>query len=124
LELFQKVSRETFPFDATRLIEIYAPAAPGSLMRAYRIWKPGLYRLSRRSCELYSVQIVSSGAWGRFRVWDGRGNKIIEQPSTFTGSFWVNGGCFDGLVCEMHCFSPGDSSNLTLNWREPDTKLL
>lgn len=106
------------------LIEVRAPPAPGSLMRAHRVWKPGRYRLARRSCELYSVQIVSSGAWGRFRLWDGRGNKILEQPSTFTGSFFLSAGCFDGLLCEVSCFAPSDSTNLTINWREPDLKLV
>lgn len=100
--------------------EIYAPAAPGSLMRTICVEGPGLFRLSRRDCELYSVQIVSAGAWGRARVTNGKGRKLWEQPSTFTGSFWLSAGAEAGLLVELY----GDGTNLTLNWREPDREMV
>lgn len=108
----------------TAIRDLYAPAAPGSLMRAIRIGTPGRWRLSRRDCELYSVQIVSSGAWGRACVRDGRGRKLWEQPSTFTGSFWLSAGADSGLVAELYALNDSDALSFTINWREPDREML
>lgn len=103
-------------------IDVYAPSAPGSLMRSIRLNRPGLWRLARRSCEAYSVMIVSAGAWGRFRVTDGAGRPVFMQPSTFTGSFWLGGGCEGGLLVEID--ARDSATNLTVNWREPDARII
>lgn len=103
-------------------IDLYAPSAPGSLMRACRLTSAGLFRIARRSCELYSVQIVSAGAWGRFVCMDGRGESKFMQPSTFTGSFWLGASCEDGLLVDVDCRDA--ATNLTINWREPDMRIV
>ena len=104
------------------LVEIYSPSAPGSLMRAARVDEKGLFRLARRSCELYSVQIVSAGAWARLRVMDGLRRVLWYQPSCFTGSFWLGAGAIDGLIVEIG--SQDRAPNLTINWREPNAELV
>ena len=104
------------------LIDLYAPAAPGTLMRSLKVDKTGIFRLARRSCELVSVMIVSAGAWGRFVVTDGDRRPLIMQPSTFTGSFMLFAGAEGGLI--VHLDSQDFAANLTINWREPDRKLV
>jgi hypothetical protein len=100
----------------TAPVDLYAPCAPGSNMRSLKVDRVGKWRLARRSCELYSVQIVSGGAWGRIRVTDGLDRELFEQPSCFTGSFWLSAGALDGLVVEVASIDHG--ANLTINWRE------
>ena len=102
-------------------IDVYAPAAPGSLMRSVKVDRAGLWRLARTSCELYSVQIVSSGSWGRARVMDGRGRALWCQPSTFTGSFVLGASAIDGLIVELA--SMDMAANLTINFRVPSREL-
>jgi len=102
--------------------DIYTPAAPGSLMRCARVAAPGLWRLARRDCELYSVQIVSSGSWGRARVMTGAGRPIWCQPSTFTGSFVLGGAAEGGLIVEL--VSQDVSVNVTINYREADQAMV
>jgi len=102
-------------------VDLYAPCAPGSLMRAQIVDKVGLFRLARRSCELYSVQIASAGAWARMKVMNGRGRVLWLQPSSFTGSFWLGAGAEDGLLVEIG----GDSApQLSINYREPDARFV
>lgn len=103
---------------------MHAPAAPGSLMRSLRLGghKPGLYRLARRGCELYSVQILSGGSWGRIKVMDGHERELWAQPSTFTGSFWLGAWADGGLLVEVS--SRDYAPNLTINWREQDQRLV
>lgn len=91
-------------------------------MRSIRLGQSGLWRLSRRTCELYSVMIVSSGAWGRFACRTGEGRVVFMQPSTFTGSFWLSGCCEAGLLVEID--SRDAATNLTIGWREPDARML
>lgn len=81
---------------------------------------PGLFRLARRWCELYSVQIVGSGTWSRIRCLDGNLVPKFEQISTFTGSFWLSAGCEGGLIVEVYSKYVADCPNLTINWREKD----
>lgn len=100
------------------VVDLYTPAAPGSLTRSRSLHAIGLFRLARRSAELYSVQIISAGAWARIKVRDGTGRELFHQPSSFTGSFWLGGGAEDGIVVEVHARDSGP--NLTINWREPD----
>ncbi len=95
--------------------DLYAPAAPGALMRSIKIDRPGLWRLARRDCELYSVMIVSSGSWGRARVMDGHRRVLWYQPSTFTGSFTLGAGALGGLIVELS--SADLAANLTINFR-------
>lgn len=101
----------------TDFIDLRAPAAPGSLMRTLVIDKPGLYRLARRDCELYSVQIINAGDWGKAWARTGNGRPIWHQPSTFTGSFWLSAGCEEGLLVELLALN---SICFSFNWREPD----
>ena len=91
-------------------------------MRSLKIDDPGRWRLARRDSELYSVQIVCSGAWGRARVTDGRGRTLWFQPSTFTGSFVLGAGALDGLIVELD--SQDQAPNLSLNWREADREIV
>jgi hypothetical protein len=104
------------------VIDLYAPPAPGSLMRSIRLSRSGLWRLARRTCELYSVMIVSAGSWGRFQCSDAAGNSKFIQPSTFTGSFWLGGCCEGGLIVELD--ARDCATNLTVNWREPDARMV
>lgn len=114
--------RRRAPARIMEIADVYTPPAPGSLMRAASITLPGTWRLARRDAELYSVQIVSSGAWGRARVSDGNERALWFQPSTFTGSFWLGAGAEDGLLVELSALDV--AANLTVNWRERDQRVL
>jgi hypothetical protein len=102
--------------------EIYAPCAPGSLMRSATVDTLGVTRFARRSCELYSVQILSAGAWVRARVLTGAGRPLWFQPSCFTGSFVLMAGAEDGLMLEMGGRDRG--ATIVLNWREADSRIV
>ena len=104
------------------LEQVYAASAPGSLSRSHKIDRAGRFQLSRRDSELYSVQIVGSGAWGRMVVFDGNGRQIFMQPSMFTGSFWLGAGAMNGIIVEVDARDA--ACNLTINWREPDRNLV
>ena len=99
-------------------IDVYTPCAPGSLMRSAQIFQPGLWRISRRDSELYSVQIVGSGAWARCKVVDAAGRTLWMQPSTFTGSFWLGAAAIGGIIVQIWSSHEFEAANLTLNWRE------
>lgn len=100
------------------LVDLYAPSAPGSLMRSIAIMRSGVFRLARRDAELYSVQIVSSGSWARARAMHADGSPIWEQPSTFTGSFWLGAAARGALLIEIASSREHEACNLTINWRE------
>ena len=102
--------------------DLYTPAAPRSLMRACCLHNDGAFRLSRRDSEVYSVQIASSGSWGRCRLLNGYGRVLWEMPSTFTGSFWLSGGAAGGIIFEMD--SSGVAPVIIVNWRETDRKIV
>jgi hypothetical protein len=102
--------------------DIYAATAPGSLMRSAVVDQLGITRFARRSCELYSVQILSAGAWIRARILTGTGRPLWFQPSTFTGSFVLMAGAEDGLLLEMGGRDRG--ATIMLNWREPDIRIM
>lgn len=104
------------------LEQVYAASAPGSLSRSHKIERAGRFQLARRDAELYSVQIVSAGAWGRGRVTDGNGRPLWLQPSMFTGSFWLAAGAMNGIIVEVDARDA--ACNLTINWREPDRELV
>lgn len=104
-------------------VDLYAPCAKGSLMRSLCVHKVGRFRLSRRACELYSVQISGQGSWARARVMTGEGRELWYQPSVFSGSFWLSAGSDDGLIVELHS-STGAAPVLTINWRESDAELV
>lgn len=105
-------------------VDIRVAASPSSLMRAARVSRPGLFRLSRRDCELYSVQIVGGGTFTRIKMMTGTMRVIWEQISTFTGSFWLSASSENGLFCEIHALDEASSPNLTVNWRERDRVLV
>lgn len=105
----------------TDLIDVYTPAAPGSLMRTAVLDKPGHYRLARRDCELYSVQIINAGDWARARALTGEGRPVWYQPSTFTGSFWLCGGLEGGLIMELDAL---ETVCFAINWRESDRSIV
>ena len=100
---------------------MYVPTAPGSLMRATMIEGTGLFRLARRDAELYSVLVVSCGAWGRIDITDGTGRRIWMQPSTFTGSFVLGAFAWGGLVVNV---ATSCAPQLQVNWREQDARLV
>lgn len=104
------------------LVEIMTPAAPGSLMRAVKLDQPGIFRLARRDCELYSVLILCAGSWGRIRITNGKGRAIFLQPSTFTGSFPLGAHMEGGMIVEIHSVDNGPELNI--NWREADRELV
>ncbi len=111
--------------DWQEIVDEYVACAPGSLMRSVVIDRLGLTRVCRRACELYSVQIASSGPFVRARVLTGGGRTLWFQPSTFTGSFVLMAGiCEDeaGLLLEMGGKDRG--AVITLNWREIDTRIV
>lgn len=103
-------------------IEVFAPPAPGSLMRGVTLIKPGRFRLARRDAELYSVQVVGSGSWGRVRIENGAGRELFEQPSSFTGSFVLSAGADGGIVVELA--GQRGAPCLAVNWREKDADLV
>ena len=106
------------------LIDLYTPCAPGSLMRSIQVVRNGLFRLSRRDSEVYSVQIVSSGTWARARVMNASMRQLWHQPSTFTGSFWMGGAAEGGIIVEISSSREQEAANLTINWRERDRKIV
>lgn len=110
--------------DISTAIDLHVRPAPGSLMRSATLEKPGLFRLARRECELYCVQIASAGAWGRAVVMDGDGRELWGMPSTFTGSFVIGGGAEHGLLVHLHCLKPSDALNFTVAWRELDKAIV
>lgn len=90
-------------------------------MRVALLDLPGRYRLARRDCELYSVQILNAGDWGKAWAFDGEGRPVFHQPSTFTGSFWLGGFCRGGLVVELIALN---IIVFQINWRERTRDLL
>ena len=102
-------------------LDIYTPAAPGSLMRSAVLDRPGIYRLARRDCEIYSIQVLNAGDWSRARIMTGRDRAVWYMPSVFTGSFWLSGGLEDGLIAEL---SAMNFIILSINWREPDRSIV
>lgn len=109
--------------DLSTVEEIYAPANPRGLIRTVTLARNGIFRLARRDAELYSVMVAAAGAWGRAKVMNGRGEPKWMQPSTFTGSFVLNGGCEEGLLVELYG-SGNTAPNLTVQWREPDARVV
>jgi len=104
------------------LVDVYAPSAPGSLMRSHKITAAGRFRLARRHAELYSVQIVAAGAWGRVQLEDALGRLLFLQPSMFTGSFWLGGGAIGALIAVVNARDA--APNLTINWREQTQEMV
>ena len=68
------------------LVDVYAPAAPGSLTRSHSVHGVGRFRLARRDAELYSVQIISAGAG------------LDGQPNANSGAGLTTGWCFAPAV--------------------------
>lgn len=104
-------------------IDLYTQAAPKALMRSRVFKESGIFRISRRDCELYSVEIKTCGAWGRLLILDGNSDWVFYQPSAFTGSFVLGACCFGGMYL-WAVSGPGADSLLTINWREQDRKLV
>ncbi len=104
-------------------VDLFTPASYGSFMRSRLFAESGMFRLARRDATLYSVMIEAGGSWGRILIYDGTGREIFYQPSTFTGSFVLEAGCKDGIICH---FNAGDGSDalITVNWRERDDQLV
>lgn len=102
-------------------VDVFAPPAPGSLMRAYQLFDAGVFRLARRDASLYSVMIAAAGSFGRIMIRDGAGRPLWAQPSSFTGSFVLDAYAEKGLIVEAHMES---APLLTISWREPDTRIV
>ena len=117
-------SAERWPPTMADLIDLYAPPAPGSLMRSVQVMRAGRVRIARRDAEVYSVQIISAGSWARARVLNGEGRALWEQPSTFTGSFWLGAHAAGGIVVEIASGLEYETANFTINWREPDQDIV
>lgn len=106
---------------ADRLRDLFAPAAPGSLMRSILVEGPGRFRIARRNCEIYSVQIPTCGDLAKFRLLDACGETKFFMPTVFTGSFWLSAGCDGGLIAELDALNV---VTIVINYREPDQKLV
>jgi hypothetical protein len=101
------------------VVDVVRSAAPGALMRSARLGRNGMFRLSRRTAEFYSVQVKHAGAFGVIRVLNAHDETLWMQPSAFTGSFVLGGEADGGLLVELH--GGMDIAPLVnVNWREPD----
>lgn len=100
------------------MTELLTPAGPGSLMRSITIDDVGVFRVARRSCELYSVEITAG--WGRLRLSNGLGRSLWYQPSIFTGSFVIGCEAEEGLIIEIQ----GGPPTVNVNWRESDREVV
>jgi hypothetical protein len=89
-------------------------------MRSAMIMSAGKFRLSRRPCELYSVEIMNPGAWPRYIIRESTGRMAWYEPSAFTGSF-VHGGGMEDLVVEIYSSS---TPLACVNWRELDREIV
>ena len=102
------------------LIDLYAPAAPGTMLRSARIRRKGLYRLSRRECVLVGTLVLAPESGVSVVIADGDGKEFFDMPNMFTGSFYLGAGCDHGLLVSVHSAHDSDSINLTLTYREID----
>ncbi len=98
-------------------VDVRVASQPGSLARSYSLTASGVFRLARRDCAVRSIMIAASGSFGQITLWTGARRKIWSQPSSFTGSFVLDGFCEDGLIVEVRMASV---PSITVNWREPD----
>ena len=103
-------------------VDVYCPAAPGSHWRCYQLFDSGVFRLSRRDSVFYSVMIAAAGSFGRLGVREAATLRPLwRQPSTFTGSFVVDGFAKGGIIVEAYMETP---PFITVSWREPDDKTI
>jgi len=100
--------------------EIFTAPSPRSLKRIRMFWTSGMFRVARRDCSLYSVEVANCGAWGRLRIFTGTGRIVFDMPSLFTGSFPLEGFCEGGLICHIAC-GPGSDILMSVTFTEPDT---
>ena len=107
--------------DKSKIIDIFVPTEPNSLMRGTQVESCGLFRLSRRTCELNSIKILFGGSCGWLEVVSGLGRPLFRMPSSFTGSFPLGAEAEDGLIVYM---AADISQVVQLSWREPDTQLI
>ncbi len=102
------------------MIDLYAPAAPGTMLRSARIRKRGEYRLSRRECVLVGILILAPESGVSVQIADGDDRIFVDFTNVFTGSFYLGAGCNHGLIVKAHSQMDSDSINITLTWRETD----
>lgn len=81
------------------------------------IVQPGLWRLTRKDATIYSVQILSCGAWGGLSAYNSHRRMVWHQPSAFTGSFNLIGYCAGGIIFDTG-YGKTIATNVTVNWRE------
>jgi len=107
-----------FPYE---LVDLYSPTEPGSCVHGVQVDSNGVWRVSRRGCELHSVKILVQGSSGLFDVMTGTGRSLFRQPSCFTGSWPV--GCFaeEGLIMVVHCGTP---PSVQVSFRETDDRIV
>jgi hypothetical protein len=120
LKAWSLCEQETVPEFAE---DLYTPSAPGSLMRSRMFNSSGMFRIARRHASLYSVEIKAAGSWGRILIYDGDGKLVFYQPSTFTGSFVLEGGCRNGIIVHINS-GAGSDGLFMVNWREKDRALI
>lgn len=119
------------PIHKSDAVDVFTPADPFSKMRTLICKDSGLFRVARRTCSVYSVEIKSCGSWGRVLLFnedydidkDWERSVLFCQPSTFTGSFVLEGCAWGGLYLLAMC-GPGSDLVLTVNYREPDAALV
>lgn len=107
------------PFD--KATEVKAPSAPNSLTRMHVIDAQGTYRLSRRDCELYTVNVIRSGMASRIELYTGDLRGVFSlpagsSPGFCSDSFPLGGFCERGLY--VRC--SGGAPLFAVTWREKD----
>jgi hypothetical protein len=81
------------------------------------ITQTGLWRLTTKTATLYSIQILSCGAWGGLTAYNGQRRAVWHQPSAFTGSFAMGAECEGGIIFDTG-FGKEVATNITVNWKE------
>jgi hypothetical protein len=79
--------------------------------------RSGYWRLATKDSVIYSIMILNCGSWGFLGIYDGTRRLIWAQPSTFTGSFVLEGFCKDGIIVD-NGFGRRLGTNITVNWKE------
>lgn len=102
-----------------KITDIYTKTNRGSLTRQLPVYKPGVYRLARRTVDLHSVLVLATGP-GFFKIYNGNRELIWNMPSIFTGSWMVGAGCENGLIIEVAMHYP----NIQMTWREEDDEVV
>ncbi len=104
------------------LRDVRVGCSKGSLMRGLHLNSFGYWRVARRSAELEYVHITHSGMGARLIIRDGRQVPILDQFTTFPGSFYHGAGLMDGITVELN--GTQMPPLVELSWREKDSAVV